>query len=167
MRKLSGMLLGVAATFAVAGSAAAQDLSKTAKAYSFEIRPTVGIVFPLSPDGLDTGWDIGASFRAMPPTWPIGIQLDVFLVDVGSSELMLNANAVYHFQTSSETFQPYLIAGLGIFDGNFAINGGAGADFAIGSSPIGFFADIRFHNIFIDGPDAVLMPINAGVRIRF
>ena len=55
MRKFAGMLTGVAAAFIMAGSAQAQDLSKTAKVYSFEIRPAVGVVVPLT-DDLDTGW---------------------------------------------------------------------------------------------------------------
>ncbi len=166
MRKFAGMLTGVAAAFIMAGSAQAQDLSKTAKVYSFEIRPAVGVVVPLT-DDLDTGWDLGASLRASPPSWPIALQLDLCLVDVGSSEFQITANAVYPFQTASESFRPYLIGGLGLLDGNFELNAGVGADFAISGSPIGFFGEARFHRVFTDGDDVSILPINAGVRLRF
>jgi hypothetical protein len=159
------MTLAAAALMATA--AEAQDLSKTAAKYSFEIRPTIGIVFPLSPDGLDTGWDIGGSLRALPPTWPVGIQLDFMLIDLSTSVFQLTADVLYQFSSSSESFAPYLIGGLGLYDGDFGLNAGVGADFAIKGSPIGFFAEGRFHRIFEAVDDVSLFPVNLGVRVRF
>ncbi len=141
-------------------------LSVAAKQYSFEIRPTIGIAFPLSPSG-DAGWDIGGSLRAKPPTWPIGLQLDMLLLDMSSTIFQFTLDGVFTFSSSSNAFQPYIIAGLGLYDGNFGINAGAGADFAIKGSPIGFFADARFNLVFLSGPDQSILPINAGVRVRF
>jgi hypothetical protein len=142
------------------------SLSSAAKEYSFEIRPTIGIAFPLSPSG-DVGWDIGGSLRAKPPTWPVGIQLDLLLLDFSSTIFQFTLDGVYTFSSSSKAFQPYIIAGLGLYNGDFGINAGAGADFAIKGSPIGFFADARFNVIFYSGPDQSLLPINVGVRVRF
>jgi hypothetical protein len=142
------------------------SLSAAAKEYSFEIRPTIGIAFPLSPSG-DVGWDIGGSLRAKPPTWPFGVQLDMLLLDMASTVFQFTLDGVFTFSSSSKAFQPYVIAGLGLYDGNFGINAGAGADFAIKGSPIGFFADARFNLIFASGPDQSILPINAGVRVRF
>lgn len=166
MRKLSRALVAMAATTLLATAAEAQDLSQTAKTYSFEIRPAVGVVFPLSPDELDTGWDIGGSLRAIPPTWPIGLQLDLFYVDVGSDFFQASLDALYQFPTASG-FDPYVIGGLGLYDGNFGLNAGVGADFAVTGSPLGFFVEGRFHLIFSDGDDVSIFPLNAGVRLRF
>ena len=76
-------------------------------------------------------------------------------------------DGVYQFATSSSSFDPYAIGGLGMYDGDFGLNAGVGADFAISGSPIGFFAETRFHVVFVAGDNPNLLPINAGVRIRF
>jgi hypothetical protein len=141
-------------------------LKAAAKEYSFEIRPTIGLVIPLAPSG-SVGWDIGGSFRAKPPSWPVGVQLDIIWIDLSSSIFQFTVNGVYEFTTESHTLEPYAIAGLGMYDGNFGLNIGAGADFAISGSPIGFFAEARFHAVFNPGDNLNLLPINAGVRIQF
>ena len=38
---------------------------------------------------------------------------------------------------------------------------------AIASAGLGFFAEARFHAVFTSGDNLNLLPINAGVRIRF
>ncbi len=151
---------------APAATAKPSPLTTAAKEYSFEIRPTIGLVIPLAPSG-SVGWDIGASFRAKPPAWPVGVQLDVIWIDLNTSIFQFTLNAVYGFATSSHSLEPYVIAGLGMYDGNFGLNFGAGTDFAIAKSPIGFFAEARFHAVFTSGDNLNLLPINAGVRIRF
>ena len=141
-------------------------LKAAAKEYSFEVRPTIGLVIPLAPSG-DVGWDIGASFRVRPPSWPVGLQLDLIWIDLSGSLFQFTADAVFPFATGNSSFEPYAIGGLGMYDGEFGLNAGVGADFAISGSPIGFFAETRFHVIFEAGDNPNLLPINAGVRIRF
>jgi len=171
MIRSAAVLLALAALAARAeAQATAQPkpspLKAAAKEYSFEIRPTIGLVIPLAPSG-DVGWDIGGSFRLRPPTWPVGLQLDVIWIDLSGSLFQFTADAVFPFATGNTSFEPYAIAGLGMYDGEFGLNAGLGADFAISGSPIGFFAETRFHVVFEPGDNANLLPINAGVRIRF
>lgn len=141
--------------------------TQAAREYKFEIRPTIGVVFPTSPDGLDTGWDIGAGLRATPKNWPIDLQLDLMMVDLNESLFQATIGVVYEFGSSSNAFRPYLIGGLGIYDGNFGLNAGIGVDFAVVNAPFGFFAETRFHRVFSDPQDVSFIPINAGIRIRF
>jgi hypothetical protein len=144
----------------------ASPLKSAAREYSFEIRPTVGLVIPLAPSG-DVGWDIGGSFRVKPPTWPLGLQLDLMFIDFSSTTFQFTLDGVYAFSAGSRTFEPYVIGGLGLYDGSFGLNAGLGADIAISGAPIGFFVESRFHVIFESGDNPNLLPINAGVRIRF
>ena len=93
------MLLGLVALASRAeAQAAAQPkpspLKAAAKEYSFEIRPTVGLVIPLAPSG-DVGWDIGGSFRVKPPSWPVGLQLDLIWIDLDYSLFQFTLDGVY------------------------------------------------------------------------
>jgi len=151
---------------APAAPAKPSPLKVAAKEYSFEIRPTIGLVIPLSPTG-SVGWDLGGSFRVKPPTWPLGLQLDIIWIDLRSSIFQFTLNGVYSFSTSSPNIEPYAIAGLGMYNGDFGLNFGLGADFAVSKSPMGFFAETRFHAVFTSGNNLNLLPINAGIRIRF
>jgi hypothetical protein len=125
------------------------------------------VVFPTDPDGLDTGWDIGAGLRATPTNWPIALQLDLMVVDLGSSLFQATIEAVYEFGSNSSAFRPYVIGGLGIYDGNFGLNAGLGVDFAIVDAPFGFFVESRYHRVFDDPSDVGFIPLNAGIRLRF
>lgn len=147
--------------------ASGDPLKQAAREYNFEIRPTIGVVFPTDPDGLDTGWDIGASLRATPPGWDIGLQVDFLLVDLGENLFQATADALYQFSSAKAAFRPYIIAGLGLYDGNFGLNGGLGVDFAVVNAPVGFFLEARYHRVFDDPQDVGFIPLNAGVRIRF
>ena len=51
---------------------------------------------PASPSG-DVGWDIGGSFRAKPPSWPIGLQLDMIWLDLAASIFQFTLDGVYQF----------------------------------------------------------------------
>jgi len=166
------LLVTMATTIAIPSQLAAQEkkpsaATQAAREYKFEIRPAIGVVFPTDPDGLDTGWDIGGGLRATPHNWPISLQLDLMVVDLGSSLFQATIEAVYDFGSSSSAFRPYLIGGLGIYDGNFGLNGGIGVDFAIVNAPFGFFAETRYHRVFDDPSDVGFIPINAGIRLRF
>lgn len=177
---LRALLLRVAAAVTVVtvastvapSSAAAQEkkpsaATQAAREYKFEIRPAIGVVFPTAPDGLDTGWDIGAGLRATPTNWPIALQLDLMVIDLGSNLFQATIEAVYEFGSTSSAFRPYLIGGLGIYDGDFGLNGGIGVDFAIVNAPFGFFAEGRYHRVFEDPDDVGFIPLNAGIRLRF
>ena len=169
---LGGLLVTMATTITIPSQLAAQEkkpsaATQAAREYKFEIRPAIGVVFPTDPDGLDTGWDIGGGLRATPHNWPISLQLDLMVVDLGSSLFQATIEAVYDFGSSSSAFRPYLIGGLGIYDGNFGLNGGIGVDFAIVNAPFGFFAETRYHRVFDDPSDVGFIPINAGIRLRF
>jgi hypothetical protein len=175
MGKIARLVVMAASLAALASRAEAQapaakpqssPLKAAAKEYSFEIRPTVGLVIPLAPSG-DVGWDIGGSFRVKPPSWPVGVQLDLIWIDLSGSLFQFTLDGVYQFSTGSKTFEPYALAGLGMYDGDFGLNIGLGADIAVSGSPIGFFAETRFHAVFNPGDNLNLLPINAGVRIRF
>lgn len=169
VRAVVGAVVALVALQALPSTLLAQKTDpvvQAARDYRFEIRPTIGVVFPLDPDGLETGWNIGAGLRALPPSWPIGVQLDLMMIDVGGSLFHIAANAVYRFSSSS-SLRPYLIGGLGLYDGDFGVNAGVGLDFAVKDAPIGFFAEGRFHRVFGDPTDVSLFPLNAGVRIRF
>ena len=143
------------------------NLEKAAKEYSFEVRPTIGVVFPTSPDGQDVGWDIGGSLRATPPKWDVGLQVDFMLVDLGSSIFQATADIFWEFGNKTSAFHPYIIGGLGLYDGDFGLNGGLGLDFAVVNAPFGFFVESRYHAVFEDGPDLGFIPLNAGIRLRF
>jgi hypothetical protein len=169
---VGALLVTLAAAGAVPARLEAQQTkpspaTQAARAYNFEIRPTIGVVFPTDPDGLDTGWDIGASLRATPTGWPIDLQLDLMAVDLGSTIFQATIEAVYDFGSTTNAFRPYLIGGLGIYDGNFGLNAGIGVDFAVVNAPFGFFAETRYHRVFDDPSDVGFIPINAGIRIRF
>ena len=161
----------VASTLATSGLAAQQKqpshATQAAREYKFEIRPAIGVVFPTAPDDLDTGWDIGAGLRATPHNWPIALQLDLMVIDMGSNLFQATIEAVYEFGSTTSAFRPYLIGGLGIYDGDFGLNAGIGVDFAIVHAPFGFFAETRYHRVFEDPDDVGFIPLNAGILLRF
>ena len=165
-------IVTITAAVAVPSGLAAQEkkpnaATQAAREYNFEIRPAIGVVFPTDPDGLDTGWDIGGGLRATPHNWPISLQLDLMVVDLGESLFQATIEAVYDFGSAQSAFRPYLIGGLGIYDGNFGLNGGIGVDFAVLHAPFGFFVETRYHRVFDDPTDVGFIPINAGIRLRF
>jgi hypothetical protein len=169
---VGALLVTLASTVMTPADLAAQQkkpnaATQAAREYQFEIRPTIGVVFPTSPDNLETGWDIGASLRATPHNWPIALQLDLIAVDLNSTLFQATIEAVYEFGSKQDAFHPYLIGGLGNYDGDFGLNAGIGVDFAVVHAPFGFFAETRFHRVFEDPDDVSFIPINAGIRIRF
>lgn len=168
---VGALIVTLAASVATPAHLTAQQkqgsASKTAREYNFEIRPAIGVVFPTSPDGLDTGWDIGGGLRITPPGWDVGLQLDLMAIDLNSTLFQATLEAVYQFGSSTNAFRPYIIGGLGIYDGDFGLNAGLGVDFAVVNAPFGFFAETRFHRVFEDPDDVSFIPINVGIRIRF
>ena len=166
-------LVTLATTVATPSHLAAQAkkpnaATQAAREYKFEIRPTIGVVFPTIPR-----WPrapAGTSAPAFAPrrtTGPSRCSSTCMAVDLNSTLFQATIGVVYDFGSSSNAFRPYLIGGLGLYDGNFGLNAGIGVDFAVVNAPFGFFAETRFHRVFDDPQDVSFIPINAGIRIRF
>ena len=157
------------------GEEIGQVIDKTA----FEVRAGGGVSFPLESDFIETGWHLGGGLRATPRGFPVAFQLDGFYHDfsekddtgvpddlIDSSFLQLTLDAVYMLQTASPTFDPYILGGVGLYDGDFGLNAGVGADFTLNFIPVGLFLEGRFHRIFGEGEDVSLFPVTLGVRFR-
>ena len=78
-----------------------------------------------------------------------------------------NVNGVFNFEGAKDaTFVPYVIGGVGIYNGSeglgtkFGINGGGGITFKL--SGFDAFTEARIHNVFTDGSSARLIPISFG-----
>jgi hypothetical protein len=188
-RLVLGTIVAIGAMAVFSSSAVAQqdttttgeDIGEVIDKTRFEVRAGGGVTFPLSSDFLETGWHLGGGLRATPSGFPIGFQLDGFYHSFGekdteetgvpdelldSSFLQLTLDGVYSLQTASPTFDPYLLAGVGLYDGDFGLNAGAGTDFAFQSIPLALFIEGRFHLIFGELEDVSLFPVTLGVRIR-
>jgi hypothetical protein len=154
-----------------------------------------GVGMPLGDfdDDAKLGWHGLAAVSFVPNGWPVGIQIDgsyqQFSLDderfPGFSGLkhrfiMGTGNVVFKFKTSEEsTFRPYLLGGVGLYNGkttadddpgdvlgggetDFGINAGAGFDFKAGGA--GLFIEGRFHNVFTSGTNTRFIPITLGIR---
>lgn len=156
-----------------------EDIAEVIDRTRFEVRAGGGVTIPLESDYYDTGWHLGGALRGAPRNFPVAFQLDAFYHDLSEKDLgipsdlldasflQLSLSAVYEFQTASENFDPYIIGGVGLYDGNFGLNAGAGADFNLNFMPVGLFLEGRFHRIFSGEPEDVsLFPISLGVRFR-
>jgi opacity protein-like surface antigen len=137
------------------------------------------------------GWTGQAALRVKPAVSPIGFQVDAFYTrlglenDVDGHSRMIGgtANAVFAFP-SAAVARPYLIGGLGVYNGKtsvegfgstdaetkFGANAGAGFDLKLGSAAL--YAEGRFHAIFKGAVDtqtleektAVMIPLTVGLR---
>jgi len=164
--------------------------AQTAYAQAMSFGVGGGAVVPTGSlgDGLGTGWSGTALVRVQPPASPLGLQVDAFYsrfgfdggVDGHFRMLGATANAVYSFPSAS-TARPYLIGGLGLYNGKasvdgaesstkFGVNAGAGFDFALGKAKL--YAEGRFHAMFKSAVDVAtleektgyMIPITVGVR---
>jgi opacity protein-like surface antigen len=143
-------------------------------------------------DGAKTGWSSEVVARVKPAASPVGLQLDGFYnrfglqggIDGNARLLGGTANAVLAFPISGPA-HPYLIGGVGVYNGKttitgqpttdsqtkFGANGGLGLDVGIGKSAA-FFAEGRFHAIFKGAVDqttlqdetAYMIPVTLGMR---
>jgi opacity protein-like surface antigen len=183
---MKSMIRGAVVGFAVMLSAQAAH----AQGMSFGVGG--GVVVPTGSlsDGNATGWSGTALMRVQPPASPVGLQLDAFYtrfglegIDGHSRMLGGTANAVFAFPGASMA-RPYLIGGLGLYNGKttidglgsseaatkFGINAGAGFDFGLGKAKL--FAEGRFHAIMKgvtdvstgDEKTAYMIPLTVGVR---
>jgi opacity protein-like surface antigen len=152
-----------------------------------------GVVVPTGDlaDGTSMGYSGTALVRVQPPLSPFGFQVDAFYtrfgldggVDGHSRMMGGTANAVFAFPGVSKA-KPYLIGGLGLYNGKTTIDGlgssdaqtklgfnaGAGFDFGVGKARL--YAEGRFHAIMKsltdvttgDEKTAYMIPLTVGVR---
>lgn len=152
-----------------------------------------GVVVPTGTlsDGNGTGWSGTALLRVQPPASPIGLQLDAFYtrfslaggIDGHSRMIGGTADAVYAFPGVSMA-RPYLIGGLGLYNGKttitglgssnaatkFGLNAGAGFNFGVGKAQL--FAEGRFHAMLKSVVDpstgaektGYMIPLTVGLR---
>ena len=145
-----------------------------------------GAAIPLGTydDVVKMGWQGTAALAYAPPASPIGLQLDGSLaqfsdetpLDVTTQLIYGTADAVFKFGSGGSTgFGPYLIGGIGMYNSkatgddapegsttDAGINLGAGFDIKAGG--IGLFADVRWHNVFLEGDNLKFLPITVGIR---
>ncbi|MEA2723658.1 MAG: hypothetical protein QOH59_1429 [Gemmatimonadales bacterium] len=164
-----------------------------AKAQGAEFALGGGIGVPLGDfdDVAKLGWHGLAAVSFVPNGWPVGIQIDGSYQQFGMDDaggftglktrfIQGTGNVVFKFKTSEEsTFRPYLIGGVGVYNGkttadsdpgnilgggttDFGINGGVGFDFKAGGA--GLFLEGRFHNVFTSGSNTRFIPITVGIR---
>ena len=183
---MKSMIRGAVVGFAVMLSAQAAH----AQGMSFGVGGGVVVPNGTFSDGLSTGWSGSALVRVQPPASPVGLQIDAFytrfgLDGGGGNSRMIGgtANAVFAFPGVSAA-RPYLIGGLGLYNGKttitglgssdsqtkFGINAGAGFDFGLGKAKL--FAEGRFHAIMKGTVDpttgnekaAYMIPLTVGLR---
>jgi hypothetical protein len=174
-----GLLLGVPAAHA--------------QGAEFALGGGVGVPLGDFDDGAKLGWHGLAALSFVPEGWPVGIQFDGSYQQFGVEDfggftgvkhrfIMGTGNVVFKFKTSEEsTFRPYLLGGVGVYNGkttaeddpgdvlgggetDFGLNAGAGFDFKAGGA--GLFIEGRFHNVFTGGPggDTQFIPLTLGIR---
>jgi opacity protein-like surface antigen len=145
-----------------------------------------GIAVPLGDfdDVVKIGWQGMAGVSFWPQSLPVGIHVDGSFsqfgdespLDIKSQLIYGTVNAVYQFETSeASSFRPYLVGGGGVYNAKetgsdalggsttkFGVNAGAGVDFKVGGARL--FVEGRFHDVFVEGPNLQIFPINLGIR---
>jgi hypothetical protein len=146
---------------------------------NYSLRVGAGPTFTDS-DFFGTGWHLGGALRGRPQGWPVGLQLGLFYHELGEGDiddpdvadlvdsnfLQVTLDAVVDLSTVSESFDPYILGGVGLYDGDFGLNAGVGADFAFTNLPLALFLEFRIHRVFTEGDDLSMFPLTAGVRFR-
>jgi hypothetical protein len=176
---VAGMLLGAPAL--------------RAQGAEFALGGGLGVPLGDFDDDAKIGWHGLAAISFVPEGWPVGIQFDGSYQQFSMDEerfpgfsgvkhrfIMGTGNIVFKFKTSEEsTFRPYLLGGVGVYNGkttaeddpgdvlgggetDFGINAGAGFDFKAGGA--GLFIEGRFHNVISEGSNERFIPITLGIR---
>jgi opacity protein-like surface antigen len=151
-----------------------------------------GLAVPMSnfKDAFKLGWDGTAMVSFAPPNVPVGFRVDgTYMQNVPKAAARINggfdkaqtifgtADVVFAFNADPGTMvHPYLLGGVGAYNQKYklangtsfsktklGVNAGAGLNFA-SSSGVGFFAEARFHNIFVSGGNVSFIPINVGIH---
>ncbi len=103
------------------------------------------------------------------PGGPVGFRLDgSWIFRTGDDGVLLNSDATYNF-VNHPSVHPFLMGGLSLgasqsFDAStqLGLNAGAGINFHLRNTPIGLWADGRFHHFF--SPDNNGLQFMAGMR---
>jgi hypothetical protein len=127
-----------------------------------------GLVSLESGGGSDFG--LGAALDYY-PGGTVGFRADgSWIFRGGRDGLLFNTDATYNFRTQAPSVHPFLIGGLSLasnqdFDAatQLGLNAGAGINFHLRSSPVGLWADGRFHHFF--SPDNNGLQFMAGIRL--
>jgi opacity protein-like surface antigen len=186
---MKGLFKGIAALGVVAALGATSAQAQQESGNLITVGAGGGIAIPLGDysDFTKTGWDFTGGVQFKPATSPVGFQLDGTYQQnkfdpssAGKDDWVYGtANIVYWLPLAAETkIRPYLLGGGGIYHvkdkptigtdtsfTKFGINVGAGFDFNVQKN-VGIFIEGRFHNVFVEGPDAKFIPINAGIRFH-
>lgn len=164
-----------------------------AQGAEFALGGGVGVPLGDFDDDAKLGWHGLAAISFVPEGWPVGIQFDGSYQQFSMDEerfptfsgvkhrfIMGTGNIVFKFKTSEEsTFRPYLLGGVGVYNGkttadddpgdvlgggetDFGFNAGAGFDFKAGGA--GLFIEGRFHNVMSEGSNERFIPITLGIR---
>jgi hypothetical protein len=185
MRKMLGGAAAVALGMLLSAPAV------RAQGAEFALGGGVGVPLGDFDDAAKLGWHGLAAVSFVPDGWPVGIQFDGSYQQFGLDDtggftglktrfIQGTGNVVFKFKTSDEsTFRPYLLGGVGVYNGkttadddpgdvlgggetDFGINAGVGFDFKAGGA--GLFLEGRFHNIFTSGSNTRFIPITLGIR---
>ncbi len=184
MKKL---LVGAAVLAAISAAApTAQAQQKSALTFGI----SGGLTVPVSDLGntQGSGFNIQGHAGLKPESIPFGLRGDLGLWTTpgktvtspgggsnasydGITWFTANVNGVFNFEGAKDaTFVPYVIGGVGIYNGSegigtkFGVNGGGGVTFKL--SGFDAFAEARFHNIFTDGFSARMIPISFGINFK-
>jgi hypothetical protein len=104
------------------------------------------------------------------PGGPVGFRLDgSWIFQTGDDGLIFNGDATYNFVKNSPSIHPFLIGGLSLATFQYFVAATklgliavAGINFHLRRSPIGLWADGRYHHLF--SPDSNGLQFMAGVR---
>lgn len=180
------------------GAAMFATLAAVASTAQAQAQRSSGIVFGVSGglnvpigtlgDTQGSGFGLMAHVTARPGSLPFALRGDAgFLTTPGKTITPIgggtttkysgvtwttvNANAVFNFQGEKDaTFVPYVIGGVGIYNGTqgvgskFGVNGGGGVTFKL--SGFDAFTEARFTNVFTDGSSSRMIPITFGVNFK-
>ena len=166
---------------AVVVSASALSAQSVVKPFSFGVSAGASMPTGDAGEGLQTGFNVGGLLEVMPAVSPLGLRVEAgyhrFGYDGGidgNSRLITGiANALYKFQGT--TVRPYVIGGLGVYNGGgevagmkldsetkFGLNGGAGIDLPL--TGISTFIEARYHTVFTEETNFNMFPVTVGVR---
>lgn len=184
MSRTSRTLLCGIAALGLAGTAQAQGATRP-----FSVGISGGLSIPTGDagDALESGFNVGGLLQARQAAGPLGFRAEVGYhsfdfkgVDGDFRVITGIVNGIFHFASASGApITPYLIAGVGAYNGRASVGGGGrtvssdsetdlgingGVGFDIPLSGIATFIEARYHTIFNEGDRTNLIPITVGIR---
>jgi len=190
MKRITSAIVGVATgALCIATSAHAQQAVQTQSAATnkFAVDASLGFAVPQSPGSV--GVDVMAAGEWHPPIhFPLWARFEFGFNHFGTSVANVSANefrfvldAVFPAHLPGTAFTPYLLGGIGLYDGDFSVNNcqgdacsnssvgfgfnfGAGARYPVG--PVQPFFELRFHPV-VSGSVSNLGTFQFGARYQF